>query len=243
MGNTITKLNVQAQLKWLFPGIQSKLNVRQPCSLLFFQMSLATHISHVWDWSAVYVNMDAVLKNNNHFYSYNLNIENEKCPHWVPGLPLEVLFPSFVLLMDLEIRLHLCFFPCLCTTAITCVEVAPEVSQFPHPGSGTPDIAEGMSTLQGAVLLIWARSKHVPSSHVTFCFVFAKAAINTWILVRNYSFGVFTEVARHCCGFHFVWSRAFQFLSLRSTVQEKRCWPSRLCIYSNNFQLCIILSI
>lgn len=59
--------------------------------------------------------------------------ENEKCLCRVPGLMFESTVPHFVLLMDIEIKLH------LCGTAhiVSCAGVAPEGSTFPFPCSGS----------------------------------------------------------------------------------------------------------
>lgn len=55
----------------------------------------------------VRLNLNVVLKNNHHNYcSYHLEIERGPC--WVLGLAFSSAIPCSVLLMDLEIKLHLC---------------------------------------------------------------------------------------------------------------------------------------
>lgn len=55
----------------------------------------------------VCLNLDVVLKNNHrNYYSYHLKIERGPC--WALGLAFSSATPGSVLLMDLEIKLHLC---------------------------------------------------------------------------------------------------------------------------------------
>lgn len=73
---------------------------------------LVQHViySSVWVWSAVYVNLNALLNKKNHnYYSYHVEIENGKSLLLSRACFWKYL-PPFVLLMGLEIKLHLCDF-------------------------------------------------------------------------------------------------------------------------------------
>lgn len=76
--------------------------------------------SSIWVLSAVYLNLDALLNKKNHnYYSYHVKIENENVPAEFQVLHLEVQFLPFVLLMDPEIKLHLCgFLACVPTFSV-----------------------------------------------------------------------------------------------------------------------------
>lgn len=120
---------------------------------------------------------------------------------------------TFVLPMDLEIKLHLCCFLVCAPTLSAVLRVASEdTMSAPHPqpgsdsaggflgirywpDSGTPDAADrGEMRSQSAFLLIGARNKCVPPIYLSLSVpFFARAAINTWLLVRNNSYGTFTE--------------------------------------------------
>lgn len=98
-------------------------------------------------------------------------------------------------------------FHCLCTCVISCAAAAPEMSNpLPPP---TSDSAGGFPRTQvvGTVwprdrremrlqsaLFLGARNKCVPPIYLSLSVsFFARAAINMWLLVRNNSFGTFTE--------------------------------------------------
>ena len=133
--------------------------------------------------------------------------ENEKCLCRVPGLMFESTVPHFVLLMDIEIKLH------LCGTAhiVSCAGVALEGSKFPFPCSGSagsfsrirywpvsgsPDAGKRQERdgRWGCFLTDWSE-KHMCSCclSVTSVSFFAKTTVNTQLHVRNSSFNTFTK--------------------------------------------------
>lgn len=136
-----------------------------------------------------------------------------------------------MLLIDLEIKLHRCcfFFGSLCyplcwsstwSAPVPCP--APQVAFW---GSGnsqsvTPQMLPRSRAdwrLQGAFLLMWARNYCIsPIYTLLSVSFFVRAALKTWLLVRNNSFGIFLEK----CVSLLVWFslcvvRVFWFLSWR----------------------------
>lgn len=242
------------RLKWLFPGIWSKLNVRQP---YIFQR----HLLHVmfavfgieaqciWTWMLFFKTAIIII-----LTTWNLEMKN--APAEFRGLPQKVWFFPFVLLMDLEIKL-----PLFCDFVFLGFSLCENSTQ--HPVSPAPSLGSGSASgfsrvkywlvsgtlyamegrrdvyLQGAFLFIGARNKWVLSVYMSLSVsFFAKAAINIWILVRNGPFSVFTDSACHCsCGFHCVVKGILIFIiKKRNTVSEK-CWSLRLWIYGSDSQL------
>lgn len=153
---------------------------------------LVQHViySSVWVWSAVYVNLNALLNKKNHnYYSYHVEIENGKSLLLSRACFWKYL-PPFVLLMGLEIKLHLCDFLVCVPTFPVCWSGTCSVQPSPclppgdsaggsariryWPASGTPDA--GKRKKRGKIsefFLIDCTKKQMSSSYlpVTFCFI------------------------------------------------------------------------